>query len=102
MSVNSGDIFVNYGQVQNVEDILAACDNAVGTILQEIETAVQPMIASWLGSSVDAYGQIQAKWNADTSDMQNILSQYGPTLAEMKDNYANTDNGLALEWAAIH
>jgi WXG100 family type VII secretion target len=98
---SDGDIYVNYGQVNDVEDVLQASTNAVSRILDEINSAVGPLISSWQGSSQDAYSQVQAKWNSDTTDMQSVLSQYAPTLDEMKTNYGNTDNNLALQWSAI-
>ncbi|SRR6266566_3757373 len=102
MSVNDGDIYVDYGRVADVEDVLNACDNAVGRVLDEINAAVGPLISSWEGSSQDVYQQVQAKWASDTQDMQNVLQQYAPTLDEMKINYGTTDNDLALQWSQIH
>ncbi len=102
MSINDGDIHVDYGRVNDVEDVLRDCDNAIGQILDEIKTAVGPLMASWQGSSQDVYQHVQAKWEADALDMQNILSQYAPVLEEMKINYRTTDNDLALQWSGIH
>src|ERR1700722_18739786 len=102
MSMSDGDIYVNYGQVNDVEDVLQASTNAVSRILDEINSAVGPLVASWQGSSQDAYSQVQAKWNADTQDMQAVLSKYAPTLDEMKVNYGNTDNNLAMQWSGIN
>ena len=99
--MSDGDIYVNYGSVSDVEDVLQGATSAVSRILDEINSAVGPLIASWQGSSQDAYSQVQAKWNADTQDMQTLLSQYAPTLDEMKVNYGNTDNNLALQWSSI-
>ncbi len=99
--MGDGDIFVNYGGVQDVEDVLRDCDTAVGQVLDQVNTAIQPMMSSWQGSSQEAYGQVQTKWNSDLSDMQNVLSQYAPTLDEMKINYGTTDNNLALQWSQI-
>jgi WXG100 family type VII secretion target len=99
--MGDGDIFVNYGGVQDVEDALQDCDKAVGQILDQVNTAIQPMMSSWQGSSQEAYGQVQTKWNSDLSDMQNVLAQYAPTLDEMKINYGTTDNNLALQWSQI-
>ncbi len=99
--MSDGDIYVNYGSVNDVEDALQAATNAVSQILDSINTAVGPLVASWQGSSQDAYSQIQTKWNSDTTDMQNLLSQYAPTLDEIKTNYGSTDNNLALQWSAI-
>jgi WXG100 family type VII secretion target len=101
VSINDGDIHVDYGRVNDIEDVLNDCTKAVGQILAEVEQAVQPMMASWQGSSQEAYGQVQHKWQADTSDMQLVLSKYAPTLSEMKVNYGTTDNNLALQWSAI-
>jgi WXG100 family type VII secretion target len=99
--MSDGDIYVNYGSVNDVEDALQAATNAVSRILDQINSAVGPLVSSWQGSSQDAYSQIQAKWNSDTTDMQTLLSQYAPTLDEMKTNYGNTDNNLALQWSQI-
>ena len=99
--MSDGDIFVNYGGVQDVEDALQDCDKAVGQILDQVNTAIQPMMSSWQGSSQEVYGQVQTKWNSDLSDMQNVLSQYAPTLDEMKISYGTTDNNLALQWSQI-
>jgi WXG100 family type VII secretion target len=100
--MGDGDIFVNYSGVNDVEDALRNCDQAVGQILDQVNTAIQPMMSSWQGSSQEAYGQVQTKWNSDLTDMQNVLGQYAPTLEEMKLNYGNTDNSLALQWSAIN
>src|SRR5260370_38676634 len=96
MSQNRGDIYSNYRCFTNVVDVLQTSTRAVGQILDEINTAIQPMMASWEGSSVQAYTQVQTVWNQKTTDMQNVLSQYGPVLDEMKDNYATTANNHAL------
>jgi 6 kDa early secretory antigenic target len=101
MSVNDGDIFVNYGQVNDVEDVLRDASNSVSMIVDEVQSAVAPLVASWLGQSQDTYSQVQAKWNADMGDMQSVLTKYAPTLEQMKVNYGNNDNNLALQWSAI-
>jgi WXG100 family type VII secretion target len=99
--MSDGDIFVSYGGVNDVEDVLNDATNAVSRIIDEIQSAVGPMVSTWEGSSQDAYSQIQQKWNSDTQDMQSLLSQYAPTLDEMKVNYGTTDNNLALQWSGI-
>ncbi|HUC56608.1 MAG TPA: WXG100 family type VII secretion target [Streptosporangiaceae bacterium] len=101
MSMSDGDIYVDYGRVNDVEDVLSDCTNAVGRIVDEIQTAVGPMVSTWEGSSQEMYTKVQAKWNADTTDMQTVLGQYAPTLDEMKVNYGTTDNDLALQWSQI-
>ncbi len=95
------DIYVNYGAVANVQDVLTHCDQAVQQILQTVQGVVQPMLHSWQGSSQDVYTQVQAKWTSDMTDMSTVLAKYAPTLEEMSINYGTTDNNLALQWSSI-
>jgi early secretory antigenic target protein ESAT-6 len=99
--MSDGDIYVNYGSVNDVEDVLNDATNAVSQILDQIQQTVGPLVATWQGSSQEAYSQVQTKWNSDVQDMQATLSQYAPTLDEIKVNYGNTDNNLALQWSSI-
>ena len=99
--MSSDSIYVNYSGVTDVVDVLNASTTAISQILDHINTAVQTLQGSWEGSSMDAYGQVQTKWNADMADMQGMVQKYGPTLDEMSGNYSQTDNNLALQWSGI-
>lgn len=101
MSSNDGDIYVSYGHVDNVEQVLEDSTNATNRVLEELQTAIQPLMASWEGSSVNAYAAVQKKWNNDTGDMSSLLVRYRSTLDDMKVNYGTTDNNLALQWSNI-
>jgi len=102
MSINEGDIYVNYGHVDNVEQALNDADNAIQRVLNQLQDVINPLRATWSGVSEDEYIQVQTRWNNDVGDMSNILNKYNATLSEMKINYGNTDNNLALSWASIH
>lgn len=99
--MSSDSIYVNYSGVTDVVDVLNTSTAAITRILDHIQTAVQSLQASWEGSSMDAYKQVQTKWWADMTDMQGMVQQYGPTLDEMSGNYSQTDNNLSLQWSGI-
>jgi WXG100 family type VII secretion target len=101
MSMNEGDIYVNYGHVNNVEDALAAADQQINAVLSNLNQMVGTLRASWAGVSEEEYTTVQARWNNDTSDMQNFLNQHKVTLGEMAYNYGNTDGNLAIQWSEI-
>jgi WXG100 family type VII secretion target len=99
--MSENDIYVSYGHVDNVEQVLEDSNNATMRVLEELQNVIQPMMASWAGSSVNAYADVQKRWTNDTNDMSNLLDRYRKTLDDMKINYGTTDNNLALQWADI-
>jgi WXG100 family type VII secretion target len=101
VSANEGDIYVNYGHVSNVEDALADADKQINAVLANLNDMVGSLRATWAGVSEEEYTAVQARWNSDTADMQNVLAKYNSTLSEMSYNYGNTDNNLALQWSEI-
>ena|ERR1700722_20997974 len=99
--MSDGSIFVNYSSVQSVEDDLNSLTQQVSSVLTNVENTANSLKANWLGSSQDAYTQLQNKWNSDLADMQNIFSKYGPTLGDMGNNMKSTDNNLANQWSGL-
>lgn len=99
--MSADSIYVNYSGCTDVADVLNASTRAVTQVIDHIQNAVQQLQASWEGSSMDAYGQVQTRWNSDMADMQAMVAQYAPTLDEMSGNYSQTDNNLALQWSGI-
>jgi len=103
MTVSSSDgyIHVNYSGVDNVEEALVDATKAVGNVLAELQQIITPLTSSWLGVSEDEYTQVQNRWNQDIDAMNVTLARYASTLDEIKINYGNTDNGLAVQWSEI-
>jgi WXG100 family type VII secretion target len=101
LSTSEGDIYVNYGNVSNVEDALSDADIQINAVLENLQAMVSQLQATWAGVSQDEYTQVQARWTADTADMQNVLKNYNSTLGEMTYNYGSTDNNLAFQWSEI-
>jgi 6 kDa early secretory antigenic target len=101
MAVSDSQIYVDYGQVNNVHQALQDADMAIQRVLGQLEDVINPLRASWSGASEAEYTAVQARWNNDLAQMNSLLSQYGNTLDDMTVNYGNTDNNLALQWSSI-
>ncbi len=61
MSINEGDIYVNYGHVDNVEQALNDADNAIQRVLNQLQDVINPLRATWSGVSEDEYIQVQTR-----------------------------------------
>ena len=101
MAASDSQIYVDYGQVNNVHQALQDADMAIQRVLGQLEDVINPLRASWSGASEAEYTTVQARWNNDLTQMNSLLSQYGSTLDDMTVNYGNTDNNLALQWSSI-
>ena len=101
MAASDSQIYVDYGQVNNVHQALQDADMAIQRVLGQLEEVIGPLRASWSGASEAEYTTVQARWNNDLAQMNGLLSQYGSTLDDMTVNYGTTDNHLALQWSSI-
>jgi WXG100 family type VII secretion target len=95
-------IYVNYGVVTDVYNALVDADRAIQTVMDELQTTIAGLQATWSGLSDAEYTQVQAYWNAQMTDMNQVLTHFHGTLDEMAINYSNTDNKLAFQWSAVH
>jgi early secretory antigenic target protein ESAT-6 len=101
MPASDGQIYVNYGQVDNVGQALQDADAQIQNVVNQLQDVIQPLRASWSGASEAEYVTVQARWNNDISQMNSLLVRYGSTLGDMTTNYGNTDNKLAFQWSSI-
>jgi early secretory antigenic target protein ESAT-6 len=100
-SSSDGYIYVNYGHVENVEQALQDATQQIGAVLENLQSVISGLQASWSGVSETEYEAVQARWTSDMNQMNGILSQYSNTLSAMKLNTWNTDKGLEIAWSQI-
>lgn len=100
-SYDDGNVYMNYAQVENVEEALTDATQSIGQVLEELQTTIGTLQGSWSGASETEYTAAQTRWNSDMAQMGAILSKYNVTLGNMKYNTSNTDQGLAMQWQQI-
>lgn len=98
---SDGSIYVNYGSVNNVQQALEDADASISRVLAQLDDVITPLRATWSGASESEYVAVQARWNSDIVQMNQLLVKYGSVLDEMTINYGTTDNNLAMSWASI-
>jgi WXG100 family type VII secretion target len=95
------DIHVHYEGVDNAGEALGAATKAIESVLHELETTLNQVRNEWYGNSSDQYTVQQGNWNNAAGDMETQLGKNTVNLAAIRENYSNTDNGLALTWQEI-
>lgn len=97
---DANNIYVNYGATNNVIDDLSSANSQIQQQLDDLQTTIQGLQATWSGASNSEYTIAQTRWNNDMTQMQGMLPVYGQTLNDMSSNYSTTDNRLANQWAS--
>jgi WXG100 family type VII secretion target len=95
------DIHVHYEGVDNAGEALGAATKAIDQVLQDLATTLNTVKNQWYGNSSDEYTVQQTAWNKAAEDMQTQLAKNTVNLAAIRENYSQTDNGLALTWSEI-
>jgi WXG100 family type VII secretion target len=101
MTTDPNSIYVDYNQIDNVQEELAFANQTVSQLLTDLNNDISPLRATWSGASDDEYTMVQNAWNTDLANMNNLLPQYNNVLGEITLNYASTDNNLAAQWAGL-
>ncbi|HEY3506077.1 MAG TPA: WXG100 family type VII secretion target [Actinocatenispora sp.] len=95
------DIHVHYEGVDNAGEALGAATKAIEQVLEDCTTTLNTVKNQWYGNSADQYVVQQNAWNTATDDMNTKLAQNTVNLSTIRENYSQTDNGLALTWGEI-
>jgi|HubBroStandDraft_3_1064219.scaffolds.fasta_scaffold673223_2 early secretory antigenic target protein ESAT-6 len=99
MTTDGSSIYVNYTATSGIVDDLTAADNSIQGVLSQLQDVITPLQATWSGASDDEYTTVQNRWNSDMTQMQALLPKLAATLDGMSNNYSNTDNKIASQWA---
>jgi WXG100 family type VII secretion target len=97
---DANNIYVNYNSTNNVIDDLSSANSQIQQQLDDLQTTIQGLQATWSGASNSEYTVAQTRWNNDMTQMQGMLPVYSQTLHNMSSNYGTTDNRLANMWAS--
>lgn len=97
-----GTIHVNYSGVTDVSEALTAATAAIRELLNELESALAPLRATWDGNTRDQYDIKKAAWDGACDNMSVVLGGAVQTLDEMAHNYSHTDLNLAFQWSELH
>lgn len=89
---------INFPSVQTFNEQLAGTTKTIQSSLEEMDANLQQYLSTWEGTTVDAYNNIKAQWNAALAQMQHALDAGNTTIANISDNFQTTERGLTSSW----
>ena len=89
---------INFPSVVTFNEQLAQTTKTIESSLSEMDANLQQYLSTWEGTTVDAYNQAKAQWNAALGQMHQSLNAGNQTIANISDNFQTTERGLTSSW----
>ena len=95
----SDRVLVTFAALAEAAQQIQSTYNNLNTKLNDLESQLRPVVASWTGSASTDYQAQQQKWNSAQSDLNNVLQAIGKAVAAAHEAYVQTENANAQSWA---
>ncbi|WP_375487560.1 WXG100 family type VII secretion target [uncultured Jatrophihabitans sp.] len=69
-----------------------------GTI-EQLETDLQPMIASWSGAAQESYLACKRQWDEAATALSQVLNSIGSAVNDAHQNYTAAESAAQANWS---
>lgn len=80
-------IKVDFGQLSQAANDLGQASTKIQQELDQLESYLKPLIATWEGEAQAAYHQAQTEWDKAAQNMQEIAAKMGMAVSTANDAY---------------
>ncbi|RNE48852.1 WXG100 family type VII secretion target [Corynebacterium alimapuense] len=87
-----------FGAIESAAADINATSGRINSLLADLKSQIQPMVATWEGDSAAAYQQAQAKWDNSAAELNTILSTIARTVAQGNDRMSDVNRMAAASW----
>ena len=94
-----GEIHVQFESLQAGEQGIRNNYAKLTATLEQLESDLQPMIASWSGAAQEAYLQCKKQWDDAALALSQVLSNIGQAVGQAHDNYTAAENAARSNWS---
>ena len=94
----SGQILVNFATISQAAQDVRSTAGKIRTQLDELESGVKRISASWEGAAQESYRAKQAEWDQRAASMQQTLEAIAKALDSAAQNYQATESKNAQIW----
>jgi len=81
-------------QVQQVSE-------EIGSELNSLASALEPVAASWKGSAASAFQQLMERWRQDATKLQQALADIAQMLEQTNKSYSQAEENNSSQIGAI-
>jgi early secretory antigenic target protein ESAT-6 len=67
--------------------------------LEQLETALKPMLATWSGSAQEAYVVCKQQWEEASQALSQVLSNIGRAVGDANTNYQTAEGAALRNWS---
>ena len=89
--MTDSNIYVDHNALDNTSQRLTSDVKAIQTVLDDLDTQIQKLIANWEGSAQTAYQQAKSQWTQAMTNMNTTLSSISSLLSETNDTFRAID-----------
>lgn len=90
INFSSGDEFV--------QSLMQLTQKIQGS-LEQLDSAIQPSLQEWEGSTREQYYQHKARWDQAAANMAQGLANGGKTMANIVELHSSNEGRLTSQWA---
>jgi WXG100 family type VII secretion target len=94
----SDRVLVTFAALAEAAQQIQSTYNNLNTKLNDLESQLRPVVASWTGNASSDYQAQQQKWNAAQTDLNNVLQAIGKAVEAAHDAYTQTETTNATAW----
>jgi WXG100 family type VII secretion target len=94
----SDRVLVTFAALAEAAQQIQSTYNNLNTKLNDLESQLRPVVASWTGKASEDYQVQQQKWNSAQSDLNNVLQAIGKAVEAAHDAYTQTETANAQQW----
>jgi WXG100 family type VII secretion target len=94
----SDRVLVTFAALAEAAQQIQSTYNNLNTKLNDLESQLRPVVASWTGKASEDYQVQQQKWNSAQTDLNNVLQAIGKTVEAAHDAYTQTESTNANAW----
>ncbi len=96
----SGQILVNFATIQQASSDVRQTANNIRQQLDDLESGVKKIAASWEGSAQEGYQARQREWDQRAASLHSTLEAIAKALDTAAQNYQSTEHKNAGIWAS--
>lgn len=94
-----GEIHVQFEALQAGEQGIRNNYAKLTGTLEQLESDLQPMIASWSGSAQEAYLACKKQWDDAAMALAQVLNNIGTAVGQAHENYTAAETAARSNWS---
>ena len=93
------EIKVTFAALEAARGDVANTATRISGRLDDLRTAVTPLVATWQGLAAEEYRTRQRQWDTAAADLTRVLVDVGRALGDAEESYRATENANAALWS---